>query len=68
MSARLKNRDELYEILEERFLEKNRDEWVDLLVKGDVPAGPVNNLAESLANPSVQAGNEDRKRIGKRKR
>jgi CoA:oxalate CoA-transferase len=57
MSARLKNREELYEILEERFLEKDRDEWVDLLVKGDIPAGPVNNLEESLNNPSVQARN-----------
>jgi len=56
-SARLKNRDALMKILEDKFLERNRDEWLDLLVKGDVPAGPVNNLAEALSNPSVLARN-----------
>jgi CoA:oxalate CoA-transferase len=57
LAVRLKNRDALMKILEDKFLEKDRDEWVDLLVKGDVPAGPVNNLAESLSNPSVLARN-----------
>ena len=53
----MKNRDALFEILEEKFLEKDRDEWVDLLMKGDVPACPVNNLAEALSDPSVLARN-----------
>lgn len=52
---RLKNREDIFRILEEKFLEKDRDEWLDLLVKGDVPAGPVNNLAEAMVNPSVLA-------------
>jgi crotonobetainyl-CoA:carnitine CoA-transferase CaiB-like acyl-CoA transferase len=56
-SARLKNRDALMKILEEKFLGKNRDEWLDLLIKADVPAGPVNNLAEALSDPSVLARN-----------
>jgi len=30
---------------------------LDLLIQGDVPAGPVNNLAEALSNPSVLARN-----------
>ena len=56
-SARLKNRDALMKILEDKFQERERDEWLDLLIKGDVPAGPVNNLAEALSNPSVLARN-----------
>jgi crotonobetainyl-CoA:carnitine CoA-transferase CaiB-like acyl-CoA transferase len=55
--VRLKNCDALFKILEEKFLERDRDEWVDLLVKEDVPAGPVNNLAEALSDPSVLARN-----------
>jgi formyl-CoA transferase len=57
MDARLKNRDALFQILEEKFLEKDRDQWIDLLMKADVPAGPVNNLAEALSDPSVLARN-----------
>jgi crotonobetainyl-CoA:carnitine CoA-transferase CaiB-like acyl-CoA transferase len=56
-NARFKNRDALMPILEEKFLEKDRDEWLDLLIKADVPAGPVNNLAEALSDPSVLARN-----------
>lgn len=57
VAARLKNRDALFEILEKKFLEKDRDEWVDLLIKGDVPVGPVNDVAQALADPSVLARN-----------
>jgi CoA:oxalate CoA-transferase len=57
VAARLKNRNALFEILEKRFLEKDRDEWVDLLIKGDVPVGPVNDVAQALADPSVLARN-----------
>lgn len=56
-AGRLKNRDALMKILEDKFMEKDRDEWMDLLVKGDIPAGPVNNLAEALSNPSILARN-----------
>lgn len=57
LGTRLKNRDVLFEILEKKFMEKNRDEWVDILVRGDIPAGPVNNLAEALSDPSVLGRN-----------
>ena len=57
VGTRLKNRDVLFEILEKKFLEKDRDEWVDLLIKGDVPTGPVNNVAQALSDPSVLARN-----------
>ena len=55
LGSRLKNRDALMKILEDKFLEKNRDEWIDLLIRGDIPAGPVNNLAEALSDPAVLA-------------
>ena len=56
-NGRLKNREALMPILERKFLEKDREEWLDLLIKADVPAGPVNNLAEALSDPSVLARN-----------
>lgn len=55
MGARLKNREAVDEILEKKFREKDRDEWVDLLIQGDVPVGPVNDLAQALKNPSILA-------------
>jgi formyl-CoA transferase len=55
MGARLKNREAVDEILEKKFREKDRDEWVDLLIQGDVPVGPVNDLAQALNNPSILA-------------
>jgi crotonobetainyl-CoA:carnitine CoA-transferase CaiB-like acyl-CoA transferase len=57
VAARLKNRDALFEILERKFLEKDRDTWVDLLIKADVPVGPVNDVAQALTDPSVLARN-----------
>jgi crotonobetainyl-CoA:carnitine CoA-transferase CaiB-like acyl-CoA transferase len=57
MGARLENRDALYEILGKKFREKDRDDWVDILIKGDIPVGPVNNLAQALDNPSILARN-----------
>ena len=57
LDARLKNREAFLPILERKFLEKDREEWLDLLIKADVPAGPVNNLAEALSDPSVLARN-----------
>lgn len=57
VAARLKNRDALFEILEKRFREKDRDDWVARLIQADVPTGPVNDVAQALADPSVRARN-----------
>jgi crotonobetainyl-CoA:carnitine CoA-transferase CaiB-like acyl-CoA transferase len=57
LDVRGRNREVLLPILEQKFLEKTRDEWMALLIAGDVPAGPVNTLDEALANPSVIARN-----------
>lgn len=43
-NLRSKNRDELNPVLEEMFLTKTGDEWIDLLMKGGVPVAPINDL------------------------
>ena len=50
---RMTNRDALDEALGRGFASKSREQWLELLVKWDVPGGPVNNIAEALADPQV---------------
>ena len=45
---RLDNRHILEPILTERMMSRTRDEWQALLEAGDVPCGPVNDVAEAL--------------------
>ena len=52
--ARIENREALEGALTCGFLSKPRPEWERLLVKWDVPGGPVNDIAEALADPQVQ--------------
>jgi len=51
---RLKRNDELEGILQEAFLTKSRDEWVELLAQGDVPSGPVFSLEEVARDPQMR--------------
>lgn len=54
---RLKNRDDLTEILDGIFSKKPLKDWVDLL-SGVVPCAPVDNIGEAFLNPFVRnAGN-----------
>ncbi len=46
---RVEFRTELLPLLEEMFLEKTCDEWMELLIAASVPCGPVNNM-EHLFN------------------
>jgi len=52
---RIANRDALDWVLTDAFRTKCREEWIELLEKWDVPGGPVNNIAEALADPQVQS-------------
>ncbi len=52
-SDRMANRDALDHVLSEAFGTKDRQEWVELCEKWSVPGGPVNNIAEALADPQV---------------
>ena len=45
---RLANREELAEELEKSFITKTSEEWVDLLLSGGIPAGPITTYPEAF--------------------
>jgi crotonobetainyl-CoA:carnitine CoA-transferase CaiB-like acyl-CoA transferase len=49
---RLKNKEVLYAILEERFLEQTGEEWLQIL-EGRLPVGPINTVDMALRDPQV---------------
>jgi crotonobetainyl-CoA:carnitine CoA-transferase CaiB-like acyl-CoA transferase len=49
--SRIAARAELHEILAGRFRERTTAEWIDVLAAAGVPAGPLNDLAEAVADP-----------------
>jgi crotonobetainyl-CoA:carnitine CoA-transferase CaiB-like acyl-CoA transferase len=51
---RLDHRDELLPVLEQAFAARPRDEWLRLLAEHDIPAAPVQSLAEFLEDPAVR--------------
>jgi crotonobetainyl-CoA:carnitine CoA-transferase CaiB-like acyl-CoA transferase len=53
--ARVLNREELLGLLEQRFLEGSRDQWLDLLEKAGVPVGPVRRVEDLMTDPQVLA-------------
>ncbi len=55
--GRIANRGALDQVLADGFRTKSREEWLELFEKWDVPGGPVNSVAEALADPQVQLRN-----------
>lgn len=53
---RLKNKEELYAILEEAFLGKTGEEWLGLLEKR-IPIAPINTIDKALADPQTLSRN-----------
>ena len=51
--ARVVNRKELIEKIEQLFREKTREEWLQLLSQAKLPAGPVYSLSEVFSDPQV---------------
>ncbi|MBN3804760.1 CoA transferase [Paraburkholderia sp. Ac-20336] len=51
--ARLKNRYELRDELEQALAARGADEWCDLLNDVDVPSGPVYLVSQALAQPQI---------------
>jgi crotonobetainyl-CoA:carnitine CoA-transferase CaiB-like acyl-CoA transferase len=49
------NRERVGDALDERFLEKTRDEWMQILHDADVPRGPVGTSEEWFAGETVAA-------------
>ena len=52
---RVKNRDEVIEILSTHFLSKTDDEWVSAIYAAKVPVGVINNLEQAFNEPQVLA-------------
>jgi crotonobetainyl-CoA:carnitine CoA-transferase CaiB-like acyl-CoA transferase len=53
-AGRIANRDAILPILDEVFLARTRDEWIELLDAADVPASPINEIPDVFDNPQVQ--------------
>ena len=51
--VRVEHRAELVPLLQEYFLTRDADEWVADLQANNVPAGPINDLADVFADPQV---------------
>ncbi|MGE0153479.1 MAG: CaiB/BaiF CoA transferase family protein [Reyranellaceae bacterium] len=51
--VRVAHRQELVPIISDIIETRTRAEWTEILVKADVPCGPVNSLAEVFADPQV---------------
>lgn len=54
MGDRLKNKEELYGILESLFSQKTNAEWEEILVKAGVPCAPVNTIDRVFVDPAIQ--------------
>ncbi|HEU4369871.1 MAG TPA: CoA transferase [Methylomirabilota bacterium] len=51
---RLQNNEALLPIVEKRFREKPRAEWLEILAAHDIPAGPVKTVQEFMDDPAVR--------------
>ena len=51
---RLRNNEALLPIIEQRFGEKTREEWLAILAAHDIPAAPVKTILEFMDDPAVQ--------------
>ena len=55
--GRVENREVLVPLIDELFAQKTCDEWMELLVGGSIPCGPVNNMQHLFADPQVKHRN-----------
>jgi crotonobetainyl-CoA:carnitine CoA-transferase CaiB-like acyl-CoA transferase len=52
---RVKNKQALVQALEERLITRGADHWNAELSAVNVPCGPINNIAQTFAEPQVEA-------------
>jgi formyl-CoA transferase len=50
---RVENREIILPLIDEVMAQKTCDDWVELLVAGAIPCGPVNNMQRLFADPQV---------------
>ena len=55
MFERSRNIDALYEIASEVILTRSTTEWLTLFERAEIPAGPVNSLADLRRDPHLNA-------------
>ena len=53
-AARIERRQELKDVIEAKLREGSRKEWSDKLLAADIPAGPINTLADVFAYEQVK--------------
>jgi crotonobetainyl-CoA:carnitine CoA-transferase CaiB-like acyl-CoA transferase len=53
-SARVLHREELVAMLADKFIAATTAQWLTRLAESNVPAGPINNIAEVFAEPYAQ--------------
>ena len=56
-AERVRNREELIPIVAEVMARRPAAAWIDLLHEAGIPAGPIRNVSEALADPQVAARN-----------
>jgi formyl-CoA transferase/CoA:oxalate CoA-transferase len=54
---RIRHRDELTAILDKIFVTQSADYWLERFRQVDIPSGPINTIAETLAHPQHRARN-----------
>ncbi len=52
---RVKHREHLIALLEQKLLTKSKAHWLEALEKAGVPAGPINNIDEVFEDPQISA-------------
>ncbi len=52
---RMNNLDELVSTLEVTFAQQSSDHWLEILEAANVPAGPINDIAQVYSDPQVRA-------------
>ncbi|EXJ67233.1 uncharacterized protein A1O5_09880 [Cladophialophora psammophila CBS 110553] len=55
--GRVENRAEINRILQEKFREKTKDEWMAVFEGSGLPYGAINDVVEALEHPQAQARN-----------
>ncbi len=54
-AQRVENRDALVPLLQAKMLLRGKDEWLQILERAGVPAGPINTVAEVFQEPQILA-------------
>src|SRR5579863_5298613 len=52
---RVRNRQELIPILQEHFLQRETDDWLDVLRAAGIPCGPINTVGQVYTDAQLQA-------------